>query len=108
MTAKVRVYFHAGLTTAPVAASTRFTTDSVSMLKQPYEGRSVIDVGTGAAVSSAAAPKGTKIALIQVEEGKAVHLEVNPAGRIRLHSSHRRCEEWPPRFTPPPPACWRR
>lgn len=80
MTATVRVFFHSGLTTAKVASGTRFTTDSVSMLKQPYLGRSAVTV-TGTAISSAAAPAKTEIAFVQVQDGKAVHYEINPENR---------------------------
>lgn len=81
MTATVRVFFHAGVTTAAVAAGTRYTTDSVAMLKQPYLSRSVLTASTGAAVTSAASPNGTKLVFVQVEEGKSVNYEVNPENR---------------------------
>lgn len=81
MTATVRVFFHAGVTTAAVAAGTRYTTDSVAMLKQPYISRASATVDTGTAQSTSAAPDHTKIAFIQVQEGKAVHYEVNPPNR---------------------------
>lgn len=81
MTAAVRVFFHAGVTTAAVAAGTRYTTDSVAMLKQPYVGRASVTAVTGEAQSTSAAPNGTKIAYVQVQEGKAVHYEINPENR---------------------------
>lgn len=81
MTAAVRVFFHQGVTTATVAAGTRFTTDSVAMLKQPYIARSLVEASTGAAAVSAAAPPKATVAYVQVQEGKAVHYEVNPENR---------------------------
>lgn len=81
MAANVLVFYHSGLTTAHVAAGTRFTTDSVGMLKQPYIGRDDVAANTSAAQASSAAPDGTKVAYLQVQEGKAVHIEVNPANR---------------------------
>lgn len=81
MAATVLVFYHSGLTTAHVAAGTRYTTDSVGMLKQPYIGRASLTANTGTAQSVSAAPAGTKIAYIQVQEGKAVHVETNPENR---------------------------
>ena len=81
MSATVRVFYHAGLTTAAVAAGTRYATDSVSMLKQPYAARSSVTVDTGTPQSTSAAPNAAKIAYVQVQEGKAVHYEVNPPNR---------------------------
>lgn len=81
MTAIVRVFYHAGVTTAPVAAGTRYTTDSVAMLKQPYIARASVTVTSGGAQSVTAAPDHTKIAFVQVQEGKSVNYEVNPANR---------------------------
>lgn len=77
MATLVRMFYHSGLATAEVAAGTRYATDSVSMLKQPYLGRQKISAGASATLS-AAAPSKTKLAFIQVEAGKAVHFEVNP------------------------------
>lgn len=81
MTAVVRVFFHSGVTTAPVAAGTRYTTDSVAMLKQPYIARSAVTAVPGEAQSTSAAPSSTKIVFVQVQEGKAVHYEINPENR---------------------------
>lgn len=81
MTATVRVFWHAGVTTAAVAAGTRYSTDSVAMLKQPYLDRSAVTASTASATSSAAAPSNTKLAYVQVQEGKAVHYEINPPNR---------------------------
>jgi hypothetical protein len=81
MSTTVRTFCHTGLTTAVVAAGTRYTTDSVAMLKQPYVGRSSVTVDSGTAQSTTAAPASAKIVFIQVEAGKAVHYEVNPPNR---------------------------
>ena len=81
MTAVVRVFYHAGLTTAAVAAGTRFSTDSVAMLKQPYIERASVTVTDSAAQSVAAAPAKTALAYVQVQEGKTVHFECNPDNR---------------------------
>lgn len=80
MASTVRVFYHSGVATANVAAGTKYATDSVALLKQPYLARASVTV-SGAAASVDAAPAGTKIAFIQVQEGKAVHYEVNPPNR---------------------------
>ena len=80
MTATVRAFCHSGVTTAAVTG-TMFATDSVSLVKQPYLARSSVTVDTGTAQSTTAAPAGTTLLLVQVEAGKAVHLEVNPPNR---------------------------
>lgn len=81
MTALVKVFYHSGVTTAAVAAGTRFASDSVAMLKQPYIGRASVSVTSAAAQAVSAAPNGTKLAFVQVQEGKAVLYEVNPPNR---------------------------
>lgn len=80
MATVVKVFYHAGVATAHVAAGTKLATDSVGLLKQPYLARSTVTLN-GAADSVNAAPAGTKIAYIQVQEGKAVTYEVNPPNR---------------------------
>lgn len=80
MSTTVRLFYHAGISTAHVAAGTKLATDSIALLKQPYIARSSVTVSATAA-SVDAAPPGTKIAYIQVEEGKSVHVEVNPENR---------------------------
>lgn len=81
MATAVGVFFHSGLTTATVSAGTRFASDSVSMLKQPYLARASLTVDGVTAQATAAAPANTRIAYVQVEEGKAVRYEVNPENR---------------------------
>lgn len=81
MAATVYVFFHSGLSTAHVAAGTRYATDSVGLLKQPYIGRDDVNATSASATSSSAAPAGTKIAYVQVQEGKTVHYECNPENR---------------------------
>jgi hypothetical protein len=80
MATTVKVFYHSGISTAHVAAGTKFASDSVSLLKQPYLSRWSATL-SGSAQSSSAAPAGTKIAYIQVQEGKAVTFEVNPPNR---------------------------
>jgi len=82
MTATVGIFFHSGLTTAPVDASGgRFSSDSVMLLKQPYLGRSFVSVDQNAAVSCSQAPQNTKLVRIEVQPGKAVRYEINPPNR---------------------------
>lgn len=81
MTATVRAFYHSGVTTARVTGTTRYTTDSVGLVKQPYLARDSVTVDTGTAQSIDAAPTGTTILFFQVQEGKAVHVEVNPPNR---------------------------
>lgn len=85
MTAIVRIFTHSSTLTAPVqSGSGVYSTDSLMLLKQPYLARQSISVDSGAAQSSspATSPSKTGLAYIQVESGKAVHLEVNPPGRF--------------------------
>lgn len=83
MATKVRIFSHSGLVTAHVSAGGRFASDSVGLLKYPYLGKESLTATTGSAQSSAAgtAPDATKVLNVQVEEGKAVHIEVNPPNR---------------------------
>lgn len=85
MAAKIRCFFYAGATAAPMsAANGRYVTDSVQMMQQPYLARTTVDANTSAPVST---PQGLtadtriKLVQIQVESGKTVHVEVNPQNR---------------------------
>lgn len=84
MSATVRIFTHAGITSAKVdAGGGRFTSDSVFLLKQPYLGRQTLTATSGAAVSSdrANAPRGSNILHVEVQPGKAIHYEINPSNR---------------------------
>lgn len=84
MSALVRIFSHTGMTTAFVAAGTRYASDSVGLLKQPYLARESITATTGAAQSTTTtltANAGTKLLFVQIEAGKTVAIEVCPANR---------------------------
>lgn len=82
MSAVVRAFYRSGTSAAPVAAGGgRFTSDSLLLVKEPYLARDNVTVSTGAAQSIDAAPSGTKMLHLQVQAGKAVHVEVNPPNR---------------------------
>jgi hypothetical protein len=85
MTALVRIFAHSSVTTAPVnAGAGRYTTDSVSMLKQPYLGRQSLTVTDGAAQATnttLTANANAKLLNVQVQAGKTVAIEVNPPNR---------------------------
>jgi hypothetical protein len=84
MSATVRVFTHAGITSAKVdAGGGRFTTDSVFLLKQPYLGKETLTATTGTAVSSSrlTAPKGSSVLSVEVQPGKTIHYEINPSNR---------------------------
>lgn len=85
MAATVRLFTFSGLMTAPVASgSMRFSTDSVGLLKYPYLANETITANTSAAQSTAAAlstSSEAKVLLLQVQQGKAVHVEVNNPNR---------------------------
>lgn len=85
MSALVRLFSHTGVTTAPVnAASGRYTTDSVAMLKMPYLAREAITATSSPAQSTTTAlttSSGTKLVHVQIETGKTVAIEVNPPNR---------------------------
>jgi len=82
MTAIVRVFIHTGLISAPVSSSGgRYTTDSVSQLKQPYKAREKLTVSSTAMTTSAsitASIPNIALAFVQVQPGKRVHYEVTP------------------------------
>ena len=84
MAATCRMFTFSGLMTAPVApGSGRFATDSVGLLKYPYLSSETITANTSAAQSTAAAlaPAGSQVLLLQVQQGQAVHIEINPTNR---------------------------
>lgn len=85
MAATVRLFTFSGLMTAPVASgSMRLSTDSVGLLKYPYLANETITANTSAAQSSAAALSASseaKVLLVQVQQGKAVSIEINNPNR---------------------------
>lgn len=84
MAATCRMFTFTGLMTAPVASgSKRFSTDSVGLLKYPYNAKESIVANTSAAQSSSTdlSPDGVSILLVQVQQGKAVHIEINSPNR---------------------------
>lgn len=80
MTATVRVFYFDSIVAAPTVGKS-YTTDSVSLLKYPYLARDNVTVDSGTADMVDAAPAGAKIALVQVQAGKSVHMEINPPNR---------------------------
>jgi len=81
MTAVVRCFYHQGIAQVPFASGTKYATDSVGTFKQPYISRSTVTADNVTAQSTAAAPAGSGVALVQVQQGKSVHVEVNPPNR---------------------------
>jgi hypothetical protein len=83
MAATCRLFTFSGLMTAPKASGSKdFSTDSVGLLKYPYAANETISATSSAASSaSALSPEGVKVLLIQVQQGKAAHFEINPPSR---------------------------
>lgn len=82
MSAVVRAFYRSGTSAAPVAAGGgRFTSDSLLLVKEPYLARSSVTVNTGTAQSIDAAPTGTKMLHLQIQQGKQCHVEINPPNR---------------------------
>lgn len=75
MTATARLFFHDGLETADVVAGNVLRLDSVMMLRQPYLASEQLSATTGTQDDSSAAPARTRLAYIQVQEGKKVAFE---------------------------------
>lgn len=80
MSATVRVFYFDSIVAAPSVGKS-YTTDSVGLLKYPYLSRASATVDTGTAGSVTAAPSGAKIVMVQVQQGKTVHMEINPPNR---------------------------
>jgi hypothetical protein len=84
MTAVVRIFYHQGLMTAPISNSGgRFSSDSVQMLHQPYQGSDSLtcDTGTIASTNGQNAGAGALLARVEVQPGHAVYCEINPPNR---------------------------
>jgi hypothetical protein len=84
MTAVVRLFSHAGVTSAAVnPAAGRYTSDSVSMLILPYIAReSVTASGTAQSTTTTLTTNSaTKLVHVQVQPGKTVAIEANPPNR---------------------------
>lgn len=88
MTVSVKLFTHVGVTSPQLQQNTRFQTDAVFMLKQPYSARETISAGASATSStSALAPDSSEadrqISLlhVQVAAGQFVRYEINPPNR---------------------------
>lgn len=83
MAATCRMFTFSGLMTAPVASGSKnFSTDSVGLLKYPYLANETITAsGSAQSTASALSPNGVQVMLVQVQQGKAVHIEVNTPNR---------------------------
>lgn len=83
MAATCRLFTFSGLMTAPVSSgSKQFSSDSVGLLKYPYMANETISATSSAASSAAGlAPDGCKVLLVQVQQGKAAHIEINTPNR---------------------------
>jgi hypothetical protein len=81
MTVTVNIFFHEGIAQANVASGTRYTTDSVGTLKQPYIGRASVTCDAFSGTSCTAAPNKSQMMHVQVPEGSAVFVEINPPNR---------------------------
>lgn len=68
----------------PFASGTKYATDSVGTVKQPYISRASVSVDNVTAQSVTAAPSKAGMALVQVEQGKTVFVEVNPPNRTEV------------------------
>ncbi len=80
MTASVGIFFHSALIAAPTVVGSSKTDDTVLLLKQPPLARDLLSCTSSDADTSDAAPAGTQIAYVQVQQGKRVYYEVTPAG----------------------------
>jgi hypothetical protein len=79
MTAIVRLFSYSSLVSAPVSpVSGRLSTDSVSQLKQPYLAREKLTISSSQTSAAATAPTGTRLLMVQVQEGKTVNYEISP------------------------------
>lgn len=81
MTALVKVFYHQGISQVPFASGSKYATDSVGTVKQPYINKASVSVDNVTAASVDAAGAGSGVALVQVQSGKVVHVEVNPPNR---------------------------
>lgn len=85
MSAAVRIFAHSAMVNAQVSAGhgRQLSGETVSMLKQPYLGRQAltVDTGTAQASSTSTTPAKTTLLLVQIQQGKSVHIEICPPGR---------------------------
>lgn len=90
MAALVRFFSHNAVSTAPVSAgSGRFTTDSVSILRQPYLARQAITANPNAAQTTGSeltSNAGVKLVSVQIQPGKTVAIESLPPNRTGVEA----------------------
>lgn len=88
MTATVGLFTYAGLEVMTTVAGVTENRAAVQAVKQPILGRDALscDSTTTDTSETSAAPAATKVALIQVERGKRVYMEICP-GDVTAASS---------------------
>lgn len=85
MSASVRIFYFAELIRAPVIGAD-LAQDSVQLLRLPPLGKEMLTCDTSLAGNSAAAPEATRIASLQVQPGKKVHVRATPAGNTLVEA----------------------
>lgn len=84
MAAQIRIFSFNGVVTAPKSSgSMSYATDSIGMLKYPYSAREAITANDSAPQSTSTdlTAEGTEMVLVQIQHGKAAHIEINPPNR---------------------------
>jgi hypothetical protein len=83
MATEVRLFAHSGVVSPDLVQSSRFQTDAVFLLKQPYLARAHVTAGATAQASppTLSESQHTTLVYVQVAPGGQVRYEINPPGR---------------------------
>jgi hypothetical protein len=84
MTAIVKCFTYAPLNGAWVTEQgTTYMSPGMLLLPQPYLGRQTLPVGSidYLRTDAATAPENTRVLMVEVQDGKRIYYEVQPAGR---------------------------
>ena len=91
MTAKVRIFYHQGIVTAPLmGGGAAFSAESSQLLDQPYLDSEVLICDTKKAQSTSGDRAGpaARLVRIEVQPGKSIYYEINPPNRSVKASDH--------------------
>lgn len=88
MTFAVRCFFYPGIVAAIQPQIVQQSTDSVFMLRDPYISGQKLTSNGATEVAATAAPAGTKLIRVEVDDGNTIRYEIRMGGNVRVASTN--------------------
>lgn len=88
MSFSVRCFFYPGIVAAIQPQIVQQSADSVFMLRDPYISGQKLTSNGATEVASAAAPAGTKLIRVEVDDGNTIRYEIRMGANVRVASTN--------------------